>query len=136
MADPESRARRGEYTTPENISAPEETASTRFICKVCGKTFDDQKNLKDHVDAEHEQKRTVTASEVIQKVFDGKINLPKTKSELVKYVEENKDRKSLPPDIVDAMRKIPDRRYNDEADFARGWKQQDRESAASSSIVP
>ena len=105
----------------------------RFICKVCGKYFDEQDLLREHINALHEQKRTVTATEVIQKVFDGKMNLPKTKAEIVKYVEENKERKSIPLDIIDTIKSIPDRRYNDEADFTLDLKQQDKENTASSS---
>ncbi|AIF82996.1 Protein of unknown function (DUF2795) [Candidatus Nitrososphaera evergladensis SR1] len=94
--------------------------TTRFICKVCGDTFDDQDVLRRHVDTMHEQKRTVTATEVIRKAFGGRINFPKTKAEIVKEVEENKE--SLPLEVVDVVRNMPDRRYNDEADFVRGIK--------------
>lgn len=90
-----------------------------------GSTLKNQALLKEHVNTLHEQKRTVTATERIQKVFDGKMNLPKTKAEIVRYIEENKEKKSIPPDIIDAVRNIPDRRYNDEADFVLGLKQQE-----------
>ncbi|MEO9364055.1 MAG: hypothetical protein ABI348_09160 [Nitrososphaera sp.] len=69
----------------------EKQNTTRFICKVRGDTFDDQNVLRQHVDTMHEQKRMVTATEVIQKAFGGRINFPKTKAEIVKEVEENKD---------------------------------------------
>lgn len=98
----------------------EKQNTTRFICKVCGDTFDDQNVLRQHVDTMHEQKRMVTATEVIQKAFGGRINFPKTKAEIVKEVEENKE--SLPLEVVDAVRNIPDGRYNDEADFVRRIK--------------
>jgi hypothetical protein len=98
----------------------EKQNTTRFICEVCGDTFDDQDVLKQHVDTMHEQKRTVTATEVIQKAFGGRINFPKTKAEIVKEVEENKE--SLPLEVVDAVRNIPNRRYNDDADFVRRIK--------------
>jgi transposase-like protein len=53
---------------------------TRFICKVCGDTFDDQDVLRQHVATMHEQKGTVIATEVIQKAFGGRKKLSKNKS--------------------------------------------------------
>jgi hypothetical protein len=57
------------------------------------------------------------------RVFEGKLNIPKTKADLVRYVEENKDKDSITPDVLDALRNIPDRRYNDEADLVLGLEQ-------------
>ena len=63
----------------------------------------------------------MTASQIIEEVFEGKLNFPKTKAELVKYIEENKDKKeSVTPDVIDTLRSIPDRRYNDAADLILG----------------
>ena len=103
------------------VGRMEKKKTTRFICKVCGDTFDDQDILRRHIDSMHEQKRTATATDVIQKAFDGRINFPKTKAEMVKHVEANKE--SIPLDVADAVRNMPDRRYNDEADFLRGIKE-------------
>jgi hypothetical protein len=64
--------------------------STRFICKICGNTFDHQDLLNEHISKLHLPKREVTASHIIERVFEGKLNFPKTKAELVRYVEENK----------------------------------------------
>jgi hypothetical protein len=61
---------------------------------------------------------------MIKRVFEGKLNFPKTKAELVRYVEENKDKESITPDVIDALRSILDRRYNDEADLLLGLEQQ------------
>jgi hypothetical protein len=54
------------------------------------------------------------------------LNFPKTKAELVKYIEENKDKEkeSVTPDVIDILRSIPDRRYNDVADLVLGLEQQ------------
>ncbi len=104
----------------------EKEMSTRFICKVCGNTFDDQELLNEHTSKLHISKREVTASQIIERVFEGKLNFPKTKAELVKYIEENKDKESITPDVIDALRSIPDRRYNDVADLVLGLEQQQR----------
>jgi Protein of unknown function (DUF2795) len=98
--------------------------STRFICKICGNTFDDQELLNEHTSKLHPPKREVTAAQIIERAFEGKLNFPKTKAELVRYVEENKDKESITPDVIDTLRSIPDRRYNDEADLVLGLEQQ------------
>jgi hypothetical protein len=41
------------------------------------------------------KRREVTVSQIIEEAFEGKLNFAKTKAELVKYVEENKDKKGL-----------------------------------------
>ena len=67
----------------------------------------------------------MTASQIIEEVFKGKLNFPKTKAELVKYIEENKDKKeSITPDVIGPLRSVPDRRYNDAADLVLGLEQQ------------
>jgi hypothetical protein len=98
--------------------------STRFICKVCGNTFDNQELLNEHTSKFHPPKREVTASQIIERVFEGKLNFPKTKAELVRYVEENKDKETVTPVVIDTLRSIPDRRYNDVADLVLGLEQQ------------
>jgi Protein of unknown function (DUF2795) len=65
-------------------------------------------------------KRQVTVSQIIERVFEGKLNFPKAKAELVRYIEENKDKEVITPDVIDTIRSIPDRRYNDAADLALG----------------
>lgn len=79
----------------------EERNNPRCVCKVCGMDFQDQELLKEHTFALHEPKRIVTATEVIQKAFDGKINFPKTKAEMVRQVEENKERKTIPLEVLE-----------------------------------
>jgi Protein of unknown function (DUF2795) len=108
----------------ESIPVSNTSVSTRFICKVCGNTFDDQDLLNEHTSKLHPPKREVTASQIIEQVFEGKLNFPKTKAELVKYVEENKEKESITPDVIDILRNIPDRRYNDVADLVLGLGQQ------------
>src|SRR5215213_3684610 len=102
----------------ESIPVSNTDISTRFICKVCGNTFDDQELLNEHTSKLHPPKREVTASQIIERVFEDKLNFPKTKAELVKYIEVNKDKKeSITPDLIDTLRSISHRRYNDAADL-------------------
>jgi hypothetical protein len=130
---PNENNRRNLPLKHENVTSEEEVTestpvsntniSTRFICKVCGNTFDDQELLNEHTSKLHPPKREVTASQIIERVFEGKLNFPKTKAEL-RYVEQNKDKESITPDVIDTLRSIPDRRYNDEADLVLGLEQQ------------
>ena len=113
-----------EEEATESIPVSNTNISTRFIRKVCGNTFDDQELLNEHTSKLHPPKREVTASQIIERVFEGELNLPKTKAELVKYIEENKDKESITPDVLDTLRSIPDRRYNDVADLVLGLEQQ------------
>ena len=108
----------------ESIPVSNTNISTRFICKVCGNTFDNQELLNEHTSKLHPPKREVTASQIIERVFEGKLNFPKTKAELVKYIEVNKDKESVTLDVIDTLRDIPDRRYNDVADLVLGLEQQ------------
>jgi len=107
-----------------------DTTSTRFICKICGGTFEDQSILNQHIADFHHPKRTVTINDIVNGVFKGKINFPKTKAEIVKEVEVQKKGSENNPeitlDIIDVIRNVPDRRYNDEADLALGIEQQQR----------
>jgi hypothetical protein len=85
----------------------------------CGAGFEDSDVLDSHMSEAHHPKRTVTVSDIIDIVFDGKINFPKTKAELVKEAERNKDNKpKITPEIIDIVRSLPDKGYNSQADLA------------------
>ena len=107
-----------------------DTISTRFICKICGISLEDQSTLNQHIENLHHPKRTVTINDIINHVFEGKINYPNTKAEIVKEVEEEKGNKPdvITPEVIDILRNLPDRRYNDEADLALGIEQVYRKS--------
>jgi hypothetical protein len=48
------------------------------------------------------------------RLVDGTLNLPKTKAEIVKEAERNKDNKpEITPEIIDILRNLPDKRFND-----------------------
>jgi hypothetical protein len=49
-------------------------ASTRFICKICGRTFEEQSVLNQHIADSHHPKRTVTINDIVNGVFQDKIN--------------------------------------------------------------
>ncbi len=70
----------------------------------------------------------VTINDIINGIFEGRINFPKTKAEIVKEIvkeiEKNKDKPRVTPEVIDTIRNLPDRRYNDEADLALGIEQQ------------
>ena len=75
---------------------------------------------------------------IVNVVFEGKINFPKTKAEIVKEVEEqkkgsSKNKPEITPEIIDLIRSLPDRRYNDEADLALGIEQQQQQKRSQSS---
>jgi hypothetical protein len=53
-----------------------DSISTRFILKTCGQTFEDQSNLNQHINDFHHPKRTVTISDIVNSVFEGRINFP------------------------------------------------------------
>ena len=98
--------------------------TTKFICKVCGIGFEDSNMLDSHIAETHHPKRMVTINDIINGVFEGRINFPKTKAEIVKEIEKNKDKPGVTPEVIDTIRNLPDRRYNDEADLALGIEQQ------------
>ncbi len=94
--------------------------TTKFICKVCGTGFEDGKVLDSHITEAHHPKRTVTINDIVRIAFDGTLNLPKTKAEIVQEAERNKDIKpEITPEIIDTLRNLPDKRFNDQADLAR-----------------
>jgi hypothetical protein len=80
--------------------------TTKFVCRVCGNTFDDRDGLNQHLAGLHHPKRTVTASDIVNGVFEGRMNFPKTKSEIVKYVKDNKDRPAVTAEAIDTVRSI------------------------------
>jgi uncharacterized Zn-finger protein len=85
-----------------------DTTSTRFICKICGQTFEDQSILNQHIEDFHHPKRIVTINDIINSVFEGKI-IPKTKAEIVKEVEKNKDNENkteITPEVIDVIRSL------------------------------
>jgi len=90
----------------ESIPVSNTNILTRFICKVCGNTFDDQELLDEHSSTLHLTKREVAASQIIERVFKGKLNFLKTKAELVKCIEENKKRESITSGVIDTLRSI------------------------------
>ena len=63
--------------------------TTKFVCKVCGNTFDDRDGLNQHLAGLHHAKRTAAASDIVNGVFEDRMNFPKTKAEIVKYVKDN-----------------------------------------------
>jgi hypothetical protein len=108
-----------EETTP--VSGPSST--TRFVCKVCGNTFERRDVLNEHLAEAHHPKRAVTVNDIVNGVFEGKINLPKTKAEIVRYIEENKDKPAVTPEVIQVVKNMPDRQYSNEADLAYGIEQ-------------
>ena len=46
------------------------------------------------------------------------MNFPKTKAEILKYIESNKDDPSITPQVLDTLRKLSDKRYESEAELA------------------
>jgi hypothetical protein len=92
--------------------------TTKFICKVCGAGFEDGEVLDSHIAEAHHPKRTVTVKDIVSIVFDGTLNFPKTKAEIIQEAERNKDIKpEITPEIIDTLRNLPDKRFNDQADL-------------------
>ena len=65
-----------------------DTTSTRFICKICGRTLEDQPTLNQHIADFDHPKRTVTINDIVNNVFEGKINFPKTKAEMLATIKK------------------------------------------------
>jgi hypothetical protein len=98
----------------QNISP----STTRYICKICGNTFDESSILDSHIAESHHPKRTVTLNDIVNSVFKGQMNFPKTKAEILKHIESNKDDPSINPQVLDTLRKLSDKRYETEAELA------------------
>jgi len=90
----------------DEVSVASGALTTKFVCRVCGNTFDDRDGLNQHLAGLHHPKRTVTASDIVNGVFEGRMNFPKTKSEIVKYVKDNKERPAVTPEVIDTVRSI------------------------------
>jgi hypothetical protein len=54
-------------------------ASTRFVCKICGGIFEDQSILSQHIADSHHPKRKVTIYDIVDGIFEGKINFQRQK---------------------------------------------------------
>jgi hypothetical protein len=109
----------------DEVSVASGGPTTKFVCKVCvcGNTFEDRDGLNQHLAGLHHPKRTVTASDIVNGVFEGRMNFPKTKAEIVKYVKDNKDRPAVTPEVTDTVRSMPDKLYYNGADLIYGIKQ-------------
>ena len=92
--------------------------TTKYICKICGSTFDEGTILDSHITELHHPKRTVTVNDIVNSVFKGEINFPKTKAELLKDVESKKDDPFITPQVLDILRNLPDKRYESEAELS------------------
>lgn len=98
-----------------------DSSSTRFICKICRRIFEDQSILNQYIEElYHHPKRTATINEIIGGVCEQRINFPNPKDEIVIDIEnKNKDKVEFTPKVIDTIRYLPARRYN-EADLALG----------------
>jgi Protein of unknown function (DUF2795) len=102
----------------ESLQEVSPSSTTKYICKVCGGTFNESNELDSHIAEVHHPKRTVTLNDIINSVFKGEMNFPKTKAEILKYIESNKDDPSITPQVLDTLRKLSDKRYETEAELA------------------
>ena len=94
------------------------SSTTWYICKICGGTFNESNILDSHIAESHHPKRTVTLNDIVNSIFKGEMNFPKTKAEILKYIESNKDDPSITPQVLDTLRKLSDKRYESEAELA------------------
>jgi hypothetical protein len=92
--------------------------TTKYICKICGSTFNESNELDLHIAELHHPKRTVTLNDIVNSIFKGEMNFPKTKAEILKHIESNKDDPSVTPQVLDTLRKLSDKRYETEAELA------------------
>jgi hypothetical protein len=100
-------------------SAEGDLQTTKFVCKICGQGLDDDELLKAHIAESHHPKRTITANDIINLVFEGELNYPKTKREIIEKAEKIKSSKpEVTPEIMDVLRNLPHKQYNDEAELA------------------
>lgn len=80
--------------------------------------FEDGNVLDSHITESHHPKRTITVNDIVNSVFKRTMNFPKTKAEIVKYVEEHKEDLAVTPDVIDVVRNLADKRYNSEAELS------------------
>jgi hypothetical protein len=92
--------------------------TTKYICKICGSTFDESSILDSHITELHHPKRTVTVNDIVNSIFKGEMNFPKTKAEILKDVEAKKDDPFVTPQVLDTLRNLPDKRYESEAELS------------------
>ena len=64
-----------------------------------GVALDNKDNLDIHISSAHHPKRTVIVNDIVNSIFKGKMNFPKTKAEIVKYLEDNKDDPAFTPQV-------------------------------------
>ncbi len=100
-----------------NQQVSEGMGTTKYICKTCGLTFENQNNLDSHITSSHHPKRTVTLNDIINGAFKGQINFPKTKAEIIKQALDLKGDPAVTPEVLDILNNLPDKRYNNEAEL-------------------
>jgi hypothetical protein len=114
-----SNANRVDNETPKYIPDSDNTNTTKYICKVCGAAFDNGYNLDTHITGAHHPKRTVTVNDIVNSIFKGQMNFPKTKAEIVKYIEDHKDDDpAVTPQVLDIIRNIQDKDYSNEGELS------------------
>ena len=104
--------------TSKYMRDSDNTNTTKYICKVCGATFEDSNNLDIHITTAHHPKRTVTVNDIVNSIFKGQMNFPKTKAEIVKYIDDHKDDPAVTPQVLDVIRNISDKDYNNEGELS------------------
>jgi Protein of unknown function (DUF2795) len=96
----------------------ESSETTKYICKVCGSGYEERSMFDAHVTGAHHPKRTITAHDIINGLFNGSLNYPKTKAELLREANMHKDKRpGITPEIIQTLENLPDKRYNDEAEL-------------------
>lgn len=56
-------------------------------------------------------------NEIVNSIFKGQMNFPKTKAEIVKYIEDHKDDPAGTLQVLDVIRNIQDKDYNNEKNY-------------------
>jgi hypothetical protein len=82
----------------------------QFVCKLCGKGFEQKSRYERHMASSHPPRATSAAD--LEEALAG-IDFPKSKPELVAYASQR-----LPPgsEVLDALDALPDRVYRDAAE--------------------
>ena len=76
-------------------------------------------NLGTHITGAHHPKRTVTVNDIVNSIFKGQMNFPKTKAEIVKYIEDHKDDDpAVTPEVLDVIRNIQDKDSSNEGELS------------------